>query len=80
VAWESLPTWVYNGASKFNGKTVTDVHVEVVPLMIAKLQLQLEAETDPARRKALETRITFYQNRIAAAAKILGPGLYFKLN
>lgn len=71
VSWETLATWVYNGAGPFEGKTVTDVHVEVAPLMIERLQRELAAETDLAAKKRLEGRIAFYQGRVAAARKIL---------
>jgi poly-gamma-glutamate synthesis protein (capsule biosynthesis protein) len=70
VAWESLPTWVYNGSGRFQGRPVVDVHVEVCPLMIEALEAELAAPGERDRPE-VERRLSFYRGRIAAAEKIL---------
>lgn len=70
-SWDSMATWVHNRNIRIEGKRIEDVHVEVVPLMIKKLEREIMDEQDQRKKRALQKKILFYQGRIKAAEKIL---------
>jgi poly-gamma-glutamate synthesis protein (capsule biosynthesis protein) len=76
VSWECLPTWVENRAGRFMDRPVEDVHVEVVPLMIAALNDELNNAMDDKSRAAIQKKINFYQGRMQAAERILAAPRY----
>ena len=71
-SWGSLPTWIQNRNTRFEGELVEDIHVEVVPQILRDLEQKKTGAENERRMLLLEQMIAFYRGRAGEAQKLLG--------